>query len=56
MVEVVSGPFTKAQGVVRDVNADRRVILVVVKKGLTGILAGDLPVELRFREVKKIAS
>ncbi|HZF37916.1 MAG TPA: hypothetical protein VE715_03755 [Blastocatellia bacterium] len=56
IVEVISGPFTKATGKVRDVNNDKRMLVVVVKEGLSGIVVGDLPIELTFREVRKIAS
>ena len=56
VVEIISGLFTKATGKVRDVNNGRHTLVVVVKDGLSGIVVGDLPVELKFREVKKIAS
>jgi len=62
MVEIVSGPFsfingpsTKAYGRVRDVNNDRRMLVVIVKEGRVGIIMGEIPVELGFREVKKIS-
>jgi len=55
-VEITSGPFTKATGKVRDVNNDKRMLVVVVKEGQAGKILGDLPIELKFREVKKIAS
>jgi transcriptional antiterminator NusG len=51
VVEIISGPFAKYTGKVRDVNNDKRMLAVVVK-----IYGRDTPVELRFREVKKIAS
>ena len=51
MVEIISGPFAKLTGKVRDVNDDKRMLAVVVK-----IFGRDTPVELKFREVKKIAS
>ena len=51
IVEVISGPFTRAVCKVRDVNNDKRMLAVVVK-----IFGRDTTVELKFREVKKIAS
>jgi transcription antitermination factor NusG len=63
MVEIVSGPFSfingpsiKAYGRVREVNNDKQMLLVIVKEGRTGIIHGEIPIELGFREVKKIAS
>jgi transcription termination/antitermination protein NusG len=50
-VEIISGPFAKLTGKVRDVNNDKRMLAVVVK-----IYGRDTPVELTFREVEKIAS
>ena len=51
MVEIVSGPFAKLTGKVRDINNDKRMLAVVVI-----IFGRDTTVELTFREVKKIAS
>ena len=51
VVEINSGPFAKLTGKVRDVNIDKRMLAVIVK-----IIGRDTPVELTFREVKKIAS
>jgi len=51
VVEILSGPFAKLTGKVRDVNNDKRMLAVVVK-----IFGRDTPVELKFREVKEIAS
>jgi transcription termination/antitermination protein NusG len=48
MVEIVSGPFTKFTGKVRDVNNDKLMLLVIVE-----IFGRDTPFELRFQEVKK---
>jgi transcription antitermination factor NusG len=63
MVEIVSGPFsfingpsTKAYGRVREVNDDKQMLVVIVKEGRVGIMLGGFPVELKFREVKKITS
>jgi transcriptional antiterminator NusG len=50
VVEIISGPFAKLTGKVRDVNDDKRMLAVVVK-----IYGRDTPVELKFKEVKKIA-
>jgi transcription antitermination factor NusG len=51
VVEIISGPFAKFIGKVKDVNKDKRMLAVVVK-----IFESDTAVELKFREVKKIAS
>jgi len=48
IVELISGPFAKATGKVRDVNTDKRTLVIVVE-----IFGRDTPVELTFREVKK---
>jgi transcription termination/antitermination protein NusG len=50
VVEIISGPFAKLTGKVRDVNNDKWMLAVVVK-----IFGINTPVELRFREVRKIA-
>jgi len=51
VVEILTGPFAKLTGKVRDVNNHQRMLEVVVK-----IFGRDTSVELTFREVKKIAS
>jgi len=51
VVKIISGPFAKLTGKVRDVNDDKRMLLIIVE-----IFGRDTPVELSFREVKKIAS
>jgi transcription antitermination factor NusG len=51
VVEIIHGPFAKVTGKVRDVNDDKRMLLIIVE-----IFGRDTPVELTFREVKKIAS
>jgi transcription termination/antitermination protein NusG len=51
VVEILTGPFAKLTGKVRDVNNDTRTLLIIVE-----IFGRDTPVELTFREVKKIAS
>jgi transcription antitermination factor NusG len=63
MVEIVNGPFsfingpsTKAYGKVREVNDDKQMLVVIVTEGRVGIILGEIPIELKFREVKKIAS
>ena len=50
-VEIIHGPFTKFTGKVRDINNDKRMLLIIVE-----IFGTDTSVELRFKEVKKIAS
>ena len=51
VVKIISGPFAKLTGRVRDVNNDKRMLAVIVE-----IFGRDTVVELTFREVKKIAS
>ena len=51
VVEIISGPFAKLTGRVRDVNNDKRMLAVIVE-----IFGRDTTFELKFREVKKIAS
>ena len=48
IVELISGPFAKTTGKVRDLNTDKRTLVVIVE-----IFGRDTPVELTFREVKK---
>jgi transcription antitermination factor NusG len=61
-VEIVGGPFSfinapsKAYGRVREVNDDKQMLVVIVKEGQVGIILGEIPIELKFREVKKITS
>ena len=50
VVEIVSGPFAKLTGKVRDINSDKQMLLIIVE-----IFGRDTSVELKFREVKKIA-
>ena len=50
-IELIHGPLAKLRGKVRDVNNDNRMLLVIVE-----IFGRDTPVELRFQEVKKLAS
>lgn len=52
MVEIINGPFTKFIGKVKDVNDNKRMLAVDVKDE-SGILLGEVSVELRFREVKR---
>ena len=51
IVEIIHGPFAKLTGNVRDVNNDKRMLLIIVE-----IFGRYTPVELQFLEVKKIAS
>jgi len=51
VVQIITGPFAKLTGKVRDVNDDKRMLLIIVE-----IFGRDTPVELTFREVMKIAS
>jgi len=51
VVEILTGPFAKLTAKVRDVNDDKRMLLIIVE-----IFGRDTPVELTFQEVKKIAS
>jgi len=50
VVEIIHGPFAKVAGKVKYVNNDTRTLLIIVE-----IFGRDTPVELTFREVKKIA-
>jgi transcription antitermination factor NusG len=56
IVEVISGPFTKAVCKVRDVNADKRMLAVLVVEGSIAEKFGHFLIELKFQEVRKIAS
>ena len=51
MVEIINGPFTKFIGKVKEVNDDKRMLAVDVKDE-SGILLGQVTIELRFQEVK----
>jgi transcription antitermination factor NusG len=54
MVEIISGPFTKATGEVRDVNSEKHMLAVKVKdERIEGIILGEILVELGFQEVTK---
>ena len=48
IVEILSGPFAKATGKVRDVDNDKRMLVMIVE-----IFGRDTPVELKFREVRR---
>ena len=50
VVQIITGPFAKLTGKVRDVNDDKRMLLIIVE-----IFGRDTPVELSFREVRKIS-
>ena len=56
IVEVISGPFKKAVCKVRDINNDKRMLAVIVVEGSIAEKFGHFPIELKFREVRKIAS
>jgi transcription antitermination factor NusG len=56
IVEVISGPFTKAVCKVRDINNDKKMLAVIVVEGFVAEKFGQFPIELKFQEVKKIAS
>jgi transcription antitermination factor NusG len=54
MVEIISGPFTKATGEVKDVNSEKQMIAVKVKdERIEGIILGEILIELGFQEVMK---
>jgi transcription antitermination factor NusG len=54
MVEIISGPFTKATGEVSDVNSEKQMLAVKVKdERIEGIILGEILVELGFQEVMK---
>ena len=46
VVEILTGHFAKLIGKVRDVNDDKRMLLIIVE-----IFGRDTPVELTFQEV-----
>jgi transcription antitermination factor NusG len=56
IVEVISGPFTKAVCKVREINSDKKMLAVIVVEGFVAERFGQFPIELKFREVRKIAS
>ena len=51
VVKIIHGPFAKVAGKVRYVNNETRTLLIIVE-----IFGRDTPVQLKFREVKRIAS
>ena len=51
MVEILNGPFIKFTGKIRKANNDKQMLAVVVKDE-SGILPGEVTIELRFQEVK----
>ena len=51
MVEIIDGPFTKFIGKVKEVNDDKRMLSVGVIDE-SGILFGEVTIELRFQDVK----
>jgi len=54
MVGIISGPFTKSTGEVRDVNSEKQMLAVKVKdERIEGIILGEIIVELGFQEVMK---
>lgn len=56
IVEVISGPFTRAVCKVRDVNNDERMLAVIVVEGSIAEKFGHFPLELKFQEVRKRAN
>jgi transcription antitermination factor NusG len=59
-VKIISGPFATLTGIVKDINQSRQMLVVTVQLSkdnpLVKVGSGDLPIELRFREVKKVTS
>ncbi len=54
MVEIISGPFTKATGEVKEVNSEKQMLAVKVKdERIEGIILGEILIELGFQEVMK---
>jgi len=54
VVEIISGPFAKLNGKVRDVNSEKQMLAVKVKdERIEGIILGEILVELGFQEVTK---
>lgn len=56
IVEVISGPFTKAVCKVRDINSDKQMLAVMVVEGSIAEKFGQFLIELKFREVRRLAS
>jgi len=57
-VEIVEGLFAKSTGKIREVNYDKQVYLVEIPlRNNPNIIVGygEVAVELRFQEVKKVA-
>jgi transcription antitermination factor NusG len=59
-VKIISGPFAAFTGNIREVNQNRQMLLVIVRlesdNPRVKAGAGEIPIELSFAEVKKIAS
>jgi len=51
VVEIISGPLREVRGKVSEVDDDKRTLVMTAE-----IFGRDTPVELQFREAKKIAS
>ena len=56
VVEIISGPFAKLTGKVRDVNNDKRMLAVIVVEGSIAEKFGHFSLELKFQEVRKRAN
>jgi transcription antitermination factor NusG len=57
-VEVINGPFATFAGRVEAVNGERQMLKVRVELGNSPLVragTGGVPVELRFKEVRKTA-
>ena len=59
-VKVINGPFATYTGNIKKVNRDRQMLMVIVQLERSNPLvkagAGEVPVELRFQDVKKEVS
>jgi transcription antitermination factor NusG len=59
-VKIISGPFATLTGNVREVNQNRKMLLVIVRLESDNPRikagSGEVPIELSFGEVKKITS
>ena len=51
VVEIISGPLREVRGKVSEVDSDKGTLVMIAE-----IFGRDTPVELQFREAKKIAS
>lgn len=59
IVKIITGPFLGHTGIIKDINQAKQALKVIVQLGnrpnvIIGV--GELPIELMFREVTKMAA